>query len=217
MNFCSRFLRLSVFGQFASLDFFVKKCRRDVQKFKFKRNTKISNLSTEEWAALKSLSKRKDVVIKAADKGGAVVVCRTDLYRQEAFRQLSDTSFYAKVDKDLTSANQKLSKKTIQDLIDKQELRVTAKYLIVTTPRTSRIYFKLKIHKPNNPGRPIVSACSWPTELISSYLDRIMMPIVKSLPSYIKDTNHALEIFTISIFPAKTNLFLLWTLLLYIP
>jgi len=74
-------------------------------------NTKISNLSTEELAALKSLSKRKDVVIKAADKGGAVVVWRTDLYRQEAFRQLSNTSFYAKVDKDLTTTNQKLSKK----------------------------------------------------------------------------------------------------------
>ena len=63
------------------------------------------------------------------------------------------------------------------------------------TPRTSCIYFKPKIHKPNNPGRPIVSACSCPTELISSYLDKIMTPIVKSLPSYIKDSNHALEIF----------------------
>ena len=72
---------------------------------------------------------------------------------------------------------------------------MTAKNLIVTTPRTSPIYFKPKIHKPNKPGRPIVSACSCPTELISSYLDRIMVPIVKSLPSYIKDTNHALEIF----------------------
>ena len=45
----------------------------------------------------------------------AVVVWRTDLYRQEGFWQLSDTSFYAKVDKDLTSANQKTVKKTIQD------------------------------------------------------------------------------------------------------
>ena len=72
---------------------------------------------------------------------------------------------------------------------------MTTKNLIVTTPRTSRIYLKPKIHKPNNPGRPIVSACSCPTELISSYLDRIMVPIVKSLPPYIKDTNHALEIF----------------------
>ena len=52
-----------------------------------------------------------------------------------------------------------------------------------------------KIHKPNNQGSPIISACSCPTELISSYLDKIMAPIVKSLPSYIKDSQHALEIF----------------------
>ena len=74
-------------------------------------------------------------------------------------------------------------------------MQCAAQNLIITTPRTSCIYFKPKIHKPNNPGRPIFSACSCPTELISSYLDKIMKPIVKSLPSYIKDSNHALEIF----------------------
>ena len=40
------------------------------------------------------------MVIKEADKGGAVVVWRADLYQKEALRQLFDTSFYAKVDKD---------------------------------------------------------------------------------------------------------------------
>ena len=125
---------------------------------------------------------------------GAVVVWRSDLYK-EALRQLSDISFYAKVEKDLTSNNQKVVKDTIQNLIVKQELPATATNLIITTPRTSCIYFLPKIHKPNNPGRPIVSACSCPTELISSYLDKIMAPIVKSLPLYIKDSQHALEIF----------------------
>ena len=33
------------------------------------------------------------------------------------------------------------------------------------------------------------------TELISIYLDKIMAHIVKTLPSYIKDCQHALEIF----------------------
>ena len=75
----------------------------------------------------------------------------------------------------------------------------------MTTPRPSCIYFlpkihkpkihKPKIHKPNNPGRPIFSACSCPTELVSSYLDKIMAPLVKTLPSYFKDIQHALEIF----------------------
>lgn len=91
------------------------------------------------------------------------VVWHTDLYQQEAVRQLSDPTFYTKVNKDLTSANQKIVKDTIQELITKQELPVTTKNLIITTPRTSCIYFKPKIHKPNNPGRPIVSACSSPT------------------------------------------------------
>ena len=103
-----------------------------------------------------------------------MVVWRANLYQKEALRQLSDSSFYAKVDKDLTSANQQIVKSTINDLIVKQELPATASNLIITTPRTSCIYFLPKIHKPNNPGRPIVSACSCPTELISSYLDKIM-------------------------------------------
>ena len=69
------------------------------------------------------------------------------------------------------------------------------KFLTITTPRTLCIYFLPKIHKPNNPGRHIVSACSCPTELISSNLDKIMAPIVKTLSFYIKDSQHALEIF----------------------
>ena len=144
--------------------------------------------------ALKNLSKRKDIIVKAADKGGALVVWRADLYQKEALRQLSDTSFYAEVDKDLTSTNQQIVKSTINDLIVKQELPATATNLVIKTPRTSCIYFLPKIHKPNNPGQPIVSACSCPTELISSYLDKIMAPIVRSLPSYVKDSQHALQI-----------------------
>ena len=66
-----------------------------------------------------------------------------------------------------------------------------SKNLAIITPRTSRIYFLPKIHKPNNPGRPIFSACSCPTEIISSYLDKIMATIVKTLPFYIKDSRHA--------------------------
>ena len=72
-------------GQFASLDFFINKCRHDINKLNFNRNTKFSNLSSEERAALGNLSKRKDMIIKAADKGGALVVWRADLYQKRSF------------------------------------------------------------------------------------------------------------------------------------
>lgn len=142
-----------------------------------------------------NLSKWPDTLIIAAVKGGTVVVCQTSLYQNKASQQLSDISFYAKVKKDLTSANQKIAKDTIWDLIAKQELPVTATNLIVNTPQTSCTFFLPQIHKENNPAQPIVSACSCPTKLISNYLDKIMVPIVKSLPSHIKDGQHALEIF----------------------
>ena len=125
-------------GQFASLDFYIKKCRHDINKLNFNRNTKFSS---EERAALENLSKRKDLIVKAADNGGASVVWQADLYQKEALQQLSDTSFYAKVDKDLTSTNQQIVKSTINDLKVKQEFPATATNLIITTPRTSCIYF----------------------------------------------------------------------------
>ena len=122
-----------------------------------------------------------------ASKGSVEVVWRSDLNQKETLRQLSDTWYYARVEKDLTSTNQKLVKDPVKNLIVNQELLDTATYHIITTPGTSCIYFLPKIYKPSNPGRP--------TEPISSYVDRIMMPIMKSLPSYIKDSTHALQIF----------------------
>ena len=62
--------------------------------------------------------------------------------------------------------------------------------------------------KFTNPGRPVVSACSCPTKLISSYLDKIMASIIRSLLSYVKESHHTLQMFQ---FPGrKTNLFFLW-------
>ena len=52
-----------------------------------------------------------------------------------------------------------------------------------------------KIHKENNPGRPIVSAVSCPTSQIAAYLDSLLTPMVQDLPTYIKDSAHALRIF----------------------
>ena len=124
-----------------------------------------------------------------------MVVWKLDLYIQEANRQLSDDRFYQRIDADPIQQDQKIVKNTIKDMRASCELPPMAKHLVVTTPRTSRFYMLPKIHKPNNPGRPIVSACCCPTENISAYLDEVMAPFVKQLPTYVKDTNHALSIF----------------------
>ena len=61
--------------------------------------------------------------------------------------------------------------------------------------RVPQFYILPKTHKQYQenlpigfPGRPIVSACNSYTENISKYIDYILQPYIKSLPSYVKDT-----------------------------
>ena len=82
----------------------------------------------------------------------------------------------------------------VHDAISKLELPPTTTNLIFDHPRTSRFYLLPEIHKPGNPGRPIVSACNCPTELLATSLDMITKPLVENLLRYVKDTNHMLDI-----------------------
>ena len=45
-----------------------------------------------------------------------------------------------------------------------------------------------KIHKPNNPGRPVVNSINSPSSNISQFVDFYLQPIVFTLKSYIKNT-----------------------------
>ena len=53
--------------------------------------------------ALQNLSKRDDIIITKADKGGAVVI--VDDYVQEANRKLDNKEFYKKIPIDTTEIN----------------------------------------------------------------------------------------------------------------
>ena len=66
--------------------------------------------------------------------------------------------------------------------------------LLNTEPRTSNFYTLPKIHKKNNPGRPIVNGIDSITEMISAYVDDNIKHLAKLVPSYIKDTGHFLNI-----------------------
>ena len=63
-----------------------------------------------------------------------------------------------------------------------------------------------KIHKENNPGRPIVSANGHPTEKISGFIDFDLRPYVENLPSHIKDTPDYLKKIENLTIPENTTL-----------
>ena len=83
----------------------------------------------------------------------------------------------------------------------------TRQYLIQTDVKPGRFYILPKIHKPGNPGRPIVSSNSHPTERISQFVDYHLQPLVHKLPSFVKDTNDFLnKLLTIGNLPADSLL-----------
>ena len=64
-----------------------------------------------------------------------------------------------------------------------------------------------KIHKQGNPGRPIISSNSHPTERIAEFVDCHLKPVVQTLQSYIKDTTHfLLQIQNLSLLPENAIL-----------
>ena len=78
--------------------------------------------------------------------------------------------------------------------IDEERLPKSALNLVEENPCCGRFYLLPKIHKPEIPGRPVVSACSCPTSIISAFIDDNLQPLVKTLPSYPKDTSHLLKL-----------------------
>ena len=76
--------------QLPVLDDTIKNAKEEVVR-QLQKNPYVNrNISASERQALKSLRDNNNIVIKQADKGGAVVVWRKDLYQAEAERQLSD-------------------------------------------------------------------------------------------------------------------------------
>ncbi|XP_071178031.1 uncharacterized protein [Mytilus edulis] len=66
-------------------------------------------------------------------------------------------------------------------------------YLKPENAKPGRLYLLPKIHKVNNPSRPIVSANGYPTEEISEFVDFHLRSHVENLPSHIQDTTDYLR------------------------
>ena len=164
-------------GQHPSLDVFISKCRIDINNILNNHITSIhSNTSSEDRNAIKRLQERKYIVIKQADKGGAIVVWRLDLYFQEAILQISNTDFYYPIENDPTPHQQDIIPATVAEIISEKCLPNSATNLIQDNPKCSMFYILPKIHKVDNPGRPIVTTINCPTELNRQYLDDIFFP-----------------------------------------
>ena len=117
------------------------------------------------------------------------------IHIQEGLRQLLDHNFYEVLEEDPT---QNYNNQIYQVLQQAANLNIIddkmKKTLYNKTPRIPNFYMLPKIHKPNNAGRPIVSGIGSITEKISAYVDQEIRHLVPTIPSYLKDTSHLIQI-----------------------
>ena len=62
----------------------------------------------------------------------------------------------------------------------------TAKSLLEEKIKTPEFHLLPKIHKANNPGRPVISSVNCHTSRFSEFVDFHLQPEIKKLKSYVK-------------------------------
>jgi len=161
------------------------------------------NITKPEAKAVTQLKNNKQIIIKPADKGGAVCVLNPVLYEQKGLRQLENTRYYTEIDSPLANDTETRICAIIQELydivflLDKQHA-----FPSPNVPAQARSFYLLqKVLKdrakwphPNMPeGRPIVADCGSETEHICAFINHSLQPLATSHPSYIKDTYHFVD------------------------
>lgn len=181
----------------STLTTFTKKVTYEVEKiYSRQKKTRQYNLTRNESEALKWLSNREDILIKSADKGGAVCVWDKKRYISEALRQLENTHYYSMppvnpMETMKRELEQLLNMAKGHDWITKNEYD----FLLCKHPRFPTFYMLPKVHKDleNPPGRPIISGNDSITEPASKFVDHFIKPFVATLPSYIQDSTQVLN------------------------
>ena len=173
-----------------TIETYVEATERELKKQgDIKDNKGYNNLSKNERIAMKELSDHTVIIITKADIAGAVVIIYIKDYISEAHHQLNNKHHYKILNKDPTKTNAKLVNNTIQKLKKEKLLKEkTADGLKVSNPKTPKFYMQPKIHKKDNPGRPVVSSVNCHASSISKYVDYHLQLIVRDIPSYVRDT-----------------------------
>lgn len=121
------------------------------------------------------------LVFLEADKGNKTVIMKKAEYNekmqnilddQEKYKKLGDDSIvFRRVENSIKNRFKILEKKS---MLSKEEI----KQLQINVSYPGKIYGTVKIHKPGNELRPIITSCQTPNSKISKYLASILKTIV---------------------------------------
>ena len=157
-----------------------------------------SNTSPNDSRALQSLKNNRQIIIKEADKGSAIVILDRTFYQNSCENTLSDVNYYKK----LTNNPENIFRREYLNLITQNSPQFTSKkskYLTKFEIKPSNFYALPKIHKSDtitqqcanneNPYiiinnitdikiRPIVTGPSNLTHRLSELIQKLLSPFL---------------------------------------
>ena len=157
--------------------------------------TEKHNLSTNEFRSLRTLSKKRSIIIKPADKNLGIVILNTNDYITQCLKHLSTTTYEMS---ESFPTNNLL--KTLENIISTRKPEITRHNQRLYTfllpnkeHRTPKFYGLPKIHKPPNangipPVRPIVSHTNSLLSNSAKFLDHCLQPLARFYPDYIQNS-----------------------------
>ncbi len=148
------------------------------QKLKSHKPTS-SNITKGERQALNTLKKQKEIMIIGADKGKATVVMDIEEYESKVSSMLADEKTYEPLKSNPTGNYKRKLISSLQRL--KRESKITSQqydYLYPTSESVPRLYCTPKIHKKDNPLRPIVDYTGSIGYNVSRALADLLAPLV---------------------------------------
>ena len=128
-------------------------------------------------------------------------------YVREVKRHLQNATNSKKLDEDSMGHFLREVKSFLHDMVNRKTIdEDTMRALLPDKARTLRFYILPKTHKPENPGRPIVSSWGSPTEGFR-FVDYHLNPLVRKISSYMKDiTDFLLKLQDFDNLPSNTLL-----------
>ena len=134
---------------------------------------------------LKQLKEDETVIVKRSDKCKGMVMMSKDDYVTKAQTIVSTYQpIHTNPTKKLDKTTGDLIKHTMKDKVPDKHIHA----IIPRESRTAEFYGLPKTHKPNNPLRPIVSACGDPLDKLTWMLERIISQLLIFVPAHLTNT-----------------------------
>ena len=167
--------------------------RVEVKNLLKKAKTPRSNISREEFQAIKELKRDDSRIIFTTDKAVAMVVLNKEDYIKKA-KHLLNQPTYKKMTEDPTSKQKARLIKLLKNI--KAEGGITEekyKKMYPTGAGAPKFYGLPKIHKQDTPLRPIVSSTGTVSYNTAKELARILKPLVGMSTHHLQNTKDFIQ------------------------